>query len=246
MKLKDISQTELDEILDKHAKWLKNEAGGVRANLLYTDLGDANLAEANLFGAKLHGANLQKANLQGAYLHGADLQYADLQYADLSGANLYDAKLHGANLQHADLREADLGDTDLRNANLHGADLSGANLRGVDLRGVKANELTTGFWTCPPEEGSFIGWKKCRENVIVKLLIPEDAKRSSATTRKCRCDKAFVLDIFGGDQGVSQHNLTFIYRKGETVSVDDFDDNRWNECSTGIHFFITREEAECY
>ena len=180
--------------------------------------------------------NEGRANLRGANLSGADLSVANLSGANLSGADLSDANLRSANLRSADLSDA----------NLRSADLSGANLRGVDLRGVKANELTTGFWTCPPEEGSFIGWKKCRENVIVKLLIPEDAKRSSATTRKCRCDKAFVLDIFGGDQGVSQHNLTFIYRKGETVSVDDFDDNRWNECSTGIHFFITREEAECY
>ena len=156
--------------------------------------------------------------------------------ADLSNANLSNANLSNANLSGADLSDA----------NLRYANLSNANLSGADLRGVKANELTTGFWTCPPEEGSFIGWKKCRENVIVKLLIPEDAKRSSATTRKCRCDKALVLDVFGADKGVSQQDSTFIYRKGETVAVGNFDENRWNECSTGIHFFITREEAECY
>ena len=154
---------------------------------------------------------------------------------------LFEAVKNGANLRNANLIRANLRGADLRGANLSGSDLSDA-----DLSGVKANELTTGFWTCPPEEGSFIGWKKCIENVIVKLLIPEDAKRSSATTRKCRCDKAFVLDVFGADKGVSQQDSTFIYRKGETVAVGNFDENRWNECSTGIHFFITREEAECY
>lgn len=37
-----------------------------------------------------------------------------------------------------------------------------------------------------------------------------------------------------------------MYEVGKTVSVDDFDENRWHECSTGIHFFITREEAVRY
>lgn len=31
-----------------------------------------------------------------------------------------------------------------------------------------------------------------------------------------------------------------------TVEVKNFDKNRWNECSTGIHCFITKREAELY
>jgi hypothetical protein len=94
------------------------------------------------------------------------------------------------------------------------------------------------------EEGSFIGWKKCRNNVIVKLLIPEDAKRSSATSRKCRASKVEVLEVYGADFGVSLSDEDVKYMKGETVYPDSFDDDRWNECSNGIHFFITRQEAE--
>jgi hypothetical protein len=44
----------------------------------------------------------------------------------------------------------------------------------------------------------------------------------------------------------SDHDKNFLYRVGETVEVKDFDDDRWNECSTGIHFFITRDEAVIY
>lgn len=36
------------------------------------------------------------------------------------------------------------------------------------------------------------------------------------------------------------------YHVGEIVRVDNFDDNRWRECSTGIHFFMTRDEAVRY
>ena len=104
-----------------------------------------------------------------------------------------------------------------------------------------------------PEKGSFIGYKKCRDNLIVKLEIPEDALRSSATTRKCRCSKARVLSItnLNGSEvnveyAISEHDPSFLYKVGEVASVNDFDTNRWNECSTGIHFFMTREEAVKY
>ena len=103
-----------------------------------------------------------------------------------------------------------------------------------------------------PEEGSFIGFKKCKDDKIVKLEILSDAKRSSATCRKCRCDKAKVLSItdINGlqefDEATSRHDLTFIYKVGEIVSVDNLNEDRWDECASGIHFFITRQEAVEY
>ena len=86
----------------------------------------------------------------------------------------------------------------------------------------------------------------------MKLEIPEDAKRSSATTRKCRCSKAKVISITGIKSGkeyeeaFSKYNNKFVYRVGETVVPDSFDEDRWNECSHGIHFFITKQEAIDY
>lgn len=137
---------------------------------------------------------------------------------------------------------------DLRGADLSGADLSGANLSVANLSGADLN-----YPIACPEEGSFVAFKKCRDNAIVKLLIPEDAKRCSATSRKCRCNKAIVLSIEDTNGHIMEldcvasiHDQTFIYKVGETVSVCDFDENRWNECAPGIHFFITREEAINY
>ena len=169
---------------------------------------------------------------------GSDGIPADLAMTDLRGANL-----RGANLRVAYLRGADLS-----NANLYGADLSNAILRGTYINMPI---------TCP-EEGSFIGFKKALDKnneieYIVKLEIPEDALRSSATTRKCRCSKAKVLSITNldgtdadTDVAYSGHDPNFIYKIGEIVEVADFDTDRWNECSTGIHFFITRQEAVDY
>ena len=243
---------DLKKVLKLHELWLADDESGKCANLRgidlsgadlrdaklnYVNLQRADLSDANLMGANLRSANLMRANLRGANLRGATLTYVNLQYADLSGADLRGADLRGTNLSSSNLSGADL-----RSANL-----TGANLSGADLSGVIANAATAMYHPVCPTEGSFVGYKKCRDNVIVKLLIPEDAKRSSATTRKCRCDKAFVLEVIGGEeQAISQQDETFVYKVGETVSVDDFDHNRWNECSTGIHFFITREEAEAY
>ena len=98
----------LQEILDKHARWLNNEAGGVRANLQGADLHYANLQYANLQGADLFGANLRKADLLGTNLQGSSLQCANLEGADLGGTDLHGADLQGANLQGADLQDASL------------------------------------------------------------------------------------------------------------------------------------------
>ena len=188
-----------------------------------------------------------------ANLRGADLSGANLRGADLSGANLSLSDLGGANLTGADLRGADLIGADLIWADLTGADLRGANLSGTYLSEANLTEAKLDWPLVCPEKDSFIGYKKCRDNLIVKLEIPEDALRSSATSRKCRCSKARVLSITNLDgsdvnveYAVSKKDSGFLYKVGEVASVNDFDTNRWSECSTGIHFFMTREEAASY
>ncbi|WP_462351069.1 DUF5758 domain-containing protein [Fusobacterium varium] len=183
----------------------------------------------------------------------ANLRWADLRGADLRWANLRGADLREADLRWADLRGADLRGADLRGADLRGADLSGANLRGANLKVVPTYNEGTCFYALQcPEEGSFIGFKKCRKDRIVKLLITDDALRSSATTRKCRANKVKVLEILSIDKkesferAISKQDSDFEYIVGETIEINDFDKDRWNECSSGIHFFITRKEAEQY
>ena len=182
-----------------------------------------------------------------ADLHHADLSWANLTGADLSCANLYRANLSGANLGDADLSDANLGDADLSCANLSCANLSGTNLSGAKID----------FLLACPETGAFEAWKKVTgENdteFLVKLLVPADAKRSSATTNKCRCEFADVLEITNieTNQAVQlveniRYVPTITYRVGERVYPDSFDDNRWNECSHGIHFFVDKESAIYY
>ena len=179
-----------------------------------------------------------RADLSGADLYGADLSHANLSGADLSGADLY-----GANLSHANLSGADL----------YGANLSHANLSGArNLNTISWNIFTAFYMLQCPETGAFIGYKKASDKIIM-LEICADAKRSSATSRKCRCSKAKVLSITNLDGTAceltalaSNYDSKFIYRVGEIVEVPDFCEDRWCECAKGIHFFITRDEAVQY
>ena len=252
--MKTYTTSELNDILSKHELWLRGDLSGVRADLSYANLSEANLSEANLYRANLSYANLSYANL-----FGADLSYANLYRANLSDAYLRYANLSYANLSDADLSYANLSDVNLSYANLFGADLSYANLFGADLRGANLSDAKN--LNCPiacPEEGSFIAFKKAYNAsrsrcYIIKLEIPSDAMRCSATSRKCRCSKAKVISITNIDSteanvdaAYSGYDNNFEYRVGEIVKVDNFDTDRWHECAPGIHFFITRKDAVDY
>ena len=237
---------------DGQVLYTAQSATDVRAALEEAARADADLRGANLRGAYLRGADLRGAYLGGAYLGGANLSGADLRGAYLSDADLGGAYLGGANLGGAYLGGANLSDANLSDAYLGGAYLGGADLRDAYLGGAKNAELAIAQTRIIPDAGPIIGWKKCRDERIVQLRIPAKAKRSHASGRKCRSDRARVLAIFNSDgtpatEAVSLRDLNFRYVVGETVVPQvPFDDNPWNECASGIHWYITRLEAEAH
>ena len=184
-----------------------------------------------------HG-NYVYSNKKYVELNFYNLRDADLSYADLSGANLYSANLSGANLCGADLSYADL-----RGANLYSANLSGANLCGADL---DKNELIRKGKIIDKE---IIVYKKC-QGKIVELELQKGSIVFSINNYKCRTNKAKVISIDGnkskGTSIESNHDSTFVYKVGKIVEVKDFDLMYNVECSTGIHFFFNREDAEKY
>ena len=225
------------------------EAVKKNVSLTLADLKGANLEGAYLIGADLAEANLAGANLERANLSWADLADANLKEANLKDANLKGAFLEGANLEGTELLMANLSGANLKDANLKGSFIDGANIYEAGLNGAKNIPYIP--LACP-SEGAFTGWKKVEGKYLVKLQIPEDARRSSATSRKCRCDMAKVLDITSLDGNKHYDEVTnnnyneTIYKVGEMVYPDSFDENRWNECSHGIHFFVNKEDAIKY
>ena len=222
----DIKEVDIKEVLEQHKLWVDGR-GGKRANFSGAGLRWVNFPRASLLEVNFSGANLRGANFSEA-----DLRWVNFSGASLLEANFSDAKLHWANFSGADLLEA----------NFSGADLRGANFSEANLRGVKnLPSLAAARLNILPE-GDIIGYKKLADGVIAKLLIPADSPRSNTTGRKCRCKYAIVLE----GEGLSMYDLGFYYSPGKRVECDKWDPDRWNECSGGIHFFITREEAEDY
>ena len=126
------------------------------------------------------------------------------------------------------------------------------DLQGADLRGAKNLEEANDWKLAIARtrilpEGDIIGWKKCNNNVIVKMLIPASAGRSHAFGRKCRAEYVQVLEVHGAEFGVtSAHGPRTEYRVGQIVRPSKWSLEWQIECAPGIHFYITREEAEAH
>ena len=243
--MKKIDNKELKTILKKHRMWLNGEDGGERAVLR-----EADMSGADMRGADMRGADMRRANMRGADMRGADMRRADMRGADMRGADMRGADMSGADMSGADMRWADMRWADMRGADMRGANMRGADMSGADMSGVVGIESVKNLFyplSCP-EKGEYTAFKKANGN-IVELRIPLDAKRSSATGRKCRASKAIVVSITTIDGGPARNEVrsdfdsSFVYRVGETVEVQNFDENRWNECAPGIYHYITREEA---
>ena len=165
--------------------------------------------------------------------------WADLRNADLSNANLSNANLHNANLSNANLR----------NANLHNA-----NLRNVDLNILAPIYIAQ--QSIVPQICDFVAFKKVKDIANDRdfiLILRIRGKRLNAIgSRMCRASEVEVISahVIGANEIEKTPILTslrdreFIYEVGKTYKVDDFNDDIREEYAAGIHFFITREEAE--
>lgn len=227
-----IGDNTLEEILKTHAE---------RDDLHAIDLHDVDLSHVNFTGVNLCNAYLFGANLHGANLYNADLSCADLSCADLScaylcNANLCNAKLWYANLHNAYLLDADLHDANLSGANLYGTDFYNAKGSFIEYR--KGKILTQ----------NIVGYKKCiggHGNVIVTLEIPRGAIVFSINGYKFRTNKAKVIGLDGANRAKSFYQ-DMTYYMWDEFTIDNFNCAYNVECGAGIHFFMTREEAENY
>ena len=278
--MKKITQKQFEKAIALHQKWWdSNGAKGERAdfsdvNFSGWEMRRVNLNSAILKGAvfcnckitecSFKGATLSGSNFVQSHINDSEFNYAQLDDSCFIGSSITNVSFHYANLNRSDFGRAlvyysSMQFAILRYANLKMAEFYCVETYGADFHDVASDENVRLPGIICPEKGSFIGFKKARcitgeymEPCIVKLEILEDALRSSATTRKCRCSKAKVLSITTLDgepldcEAFSDHDASFKYRVGEILEVSNFDTNRWNECAPGIHFFITRQEAVDY
>ena len=256
-----MSKEDIAKQLKRHEKFLSAAAKGSyrflpadfnNAYLYNKDFSGSNLSRAHFYGARLRNVNFTIANLTGASFEGALLDNVDFSGADLTNVCFTRARFECVNLSDANMQNA--------------------AMKCIEFGSVTTNKNTNLSMSLRcPSSGSFIGWKKAFYDdeptmyyddraqyysfCIVKILVPEDAKRSSAFGEKCRCDKAIILGAYDYETGRpldksavirSARSFDFTYHIGDTITIPDFDDNRWVECSSGFHFFIDEESAKNY
>ena len=210
----------------------------------------------------LTGTELEDMDLSGWNFSNIDFSVSAfrnvrLDRADFSGSNIENALLDGCSMRGADFSNAYMKGASLRGCDMTGCIIKGANLFTAVLEhalldGIEDDENTQWFRMHCPETGPILGYKKCVNDRLVQLLIPADAKRTSATRPSCRCSKAKVLTIKSFDdteefeEAWSLVDENFVYRKGQWVEVKDFNEDRWMDSTTGIHFWMSKKEAIGY
>lgn len=105
------------------------------------NLVQSNLQDANFEGALLTDATFAAANLNGARFVRANLSRAQLMHTDITGADFTQASLAGSFLNGLDLTLARFdfaafAEAKLRKCNLEGMELPGADFEAADLRGA--------------------------------------------------------------------------------------------------------------
>lgn len=201
------------------------------SNLAYCNLSDTNLSYTFLFNANLYNSKLLNTNLCCA-----NLEYAVLEDTVLSNVDLTNTRLFNANLSGATLFDCNLGKTNLETVNLHNTRL---DEKEKIRKGIILKESMIGYKKCLD--------RRCLNIIIVTLEIPKGAIVFSINNNKCRTNKAKVIEISNGETvAKSRYDENFIYEVGKEIEIEDFDLMYNVECSTGIHFFRTREEAENY
>lgn len=213
--------------------------------IINSEFKEANLTDANFVLASLKSTSFFEANLTKTIF-----RYSKCSSNNFNTAILTDADFAYADCAYSNFKKAKLNNILFIHANLYNASFIDCKI--LKTKYPKIDDGTAFFALQCPEEGAFVGFKKSYDDKIIKLLIMKDSLRSSATSRKCRASKVKVLAItdFKGkmqfEKTYSNYDRSFVYKVGDIIEIKKFNKDRWEECSNGIHFFITREEAIQY
>ena len=236
--MKKMTKKELKSLLDD----FRNKEGEEYLDLTYISMRTKKLEGMDFSRVDFSNSDFKNVNFRSCKFDNAKLQHTKFENCDLSGSSF----------AYADLFAADLRTCNLSGSNFDGADFFAALLWEAKLDNLFVTDRTKFFRNYCPEEGYIFGYKKCFNERMVQLLIPKDAKRCSSTTNACRCDKARVVAITDVNkkesykEAMSFVDPNFIYRLGEMVYADSYNEDRWHDSSHGIHFWMTFEEALRY
>ena len=189
-----------------------------------------------------------KVSFRYADLTNEDFSGLDLSNIDFYGADLEDSLFSRAKLNKTNFSRAFLADSDFRNTNIKNAIFSDA-IGIIDCKFSQRGKkyIVSKYFAIP--KGKLIGYKKIKslsnreKDIICTLEIPAKAKRIRTLAGKCRAEYAIVRK----GSGYSFHRDSFRYKEGGVVKPEKkFNNDPFVECASGIHFFLTKREAQDY
>lgn len=224
----------------------------------------------NINGIAVHpNCTAKNSNFRGAAFNRVNMHHSDFRYSDFDGTILINSNISHSNLTKASFVGANISGSNFQGCNLEYADFSGAiwgdsDFRNTDLRTAKLNfgyfstvmiDKTTQLPDFQiPQNVDLTGWKVFRNAknpsklVIGEIRIPKSAKRTACLgSNKCRASAIILVNLSNGDSVAnSWYQTNFVYNIGEVTNAGSYDPDIRKECSFGIHFFTTPEQAEHY
>ena len=252
-----------------------HRCGEENADFSKADLRGADFSHAGFEGVNFTDADLRGIEAYYAVFNRADFTGANLKGASFEGCECLKTDFTSADLSCADLWNSDFTEALFYGTFFDGADVSGSNFKFADtidcndfyakdqmihkgLKGVGSaeNPIFHIPMACP-SHGAFIGWYGVgytapitvthgkRTSWVLKLEIPEDARRCSAEGEICRCDKAKLVelqDLAGNvleDQEVTiSYNMQeYTLKVGEITEAPIYEEDCLKE-GPGIPFYI--------
>ncbi len=209
---------------------------------------NAAISHTHMDGTKMVRAVITDASLNVVLMGGADLSGASFGGSKLGHVNMRMANIQRANFTSAHIKESCCFEhANLASASFTSASISkdtsfeSASLQGCRFDGEERNRLGRIL------DHPIKGYKRSGEGDIVTLEIPAGAIVFSINNGKCRTNIAKVVDTVGKPELTSIFDREFKYRVGDEITPKNGFDLAYNvECASGIHFFLTREEAEAY
>jgi uncharacterized protein YjbI with pentapeptide repeats len=231
-----------------------------------TELFDLDFSRMNLKGVNFSGSSIYNCSFEGANLEETDFSQTCLVNCNFIKANLKSANFQYSTIRNGHFRSANMQEVNLRSVTIcGGSSFSKTNFQKASFfkAEIRDPEVLQGAILPDfqiPQGVELTVWKKLRNGVLAKLLIPADAKRTASLIgNKCRAERAVVLELISSSTygcsrelepdyiGVSIHDSSFYYQAGETVHPrDPYNDSFTEECRSGIHFFMERTRAEDY
>jgi len=197
-----------------------------------------NMEKIQFINCKICGSTFRNCSMQFVRFNGCNISAVDFRNVDLSYSEWLDTYVNHVNMPESVFLKANF-----RKTHIFDVDFSTANMSDINI-----DYTVTGLQDAP--EGDLVMYGK-KHGWIVTMLIPKEAKRSWATTRKLRAEYVKTLEI-DPSRGYTRSRLIHsshrsksivVYEVGKMTYPDSWDDNRWNECSHGIHGFLDKREA---